>query len=403
MSTVRSPAHAPTSARAEQTLMTNEPMVLNNPSPTSRTAGNIGLLPIQSLKTSYACLRPGAIHQHPNDTAELPIRVVPTDDGLYEVIDGFKRLEGWREQGKDLIPVVLECPSRAEEHKRLLLLANSPPRTLTALDEARVVCSLLTEEALTQNTIARMLRRKPQWVARRVELATRLSPTAQTQLAHGSIGPTLAHALCALPDKDQDAVLGAIDRHRLKHREALVLVAAYRVADEPDRHELLRAPLGRVRAEPAPSPTTSTLATELEHRLERIREALLDLSEFVIPLELAPAEQRRLEARLRSVLAQLHHTARALETEHPAANLTGDPDDSEQTSPAIPKTSSPEVQPTESRAPGGDPDRDRKAPHLLRQPRDCSPRRTPSATRTSACAAGSASTGLRCSKAARGS
>src|SRR3989304_5974282 len=126
-----------------------------------RPSGNLRLPPMQSPKPIYACLRPGAIHQHPNDTAELPIRVVPTDDGLYEVIDGFKRLEGWREQGKALIPVVLECPSRAEEHKRLLLLANSPPRTLTALDEARVVCSLLTEEALTQNTIARMLRGKP--------------------------------------------------------------------------------------------------------------------------------------------------------------------------------------------------------------------------------------------------
>src|SRR3972149_6639011 len=74
MSTVRSPAHAPTSVRAEQTLMTNEPMVLNNPSPTSRTAGNIGSLPIQSLKTSYASLRPGAIHQPPHATTGLATR-----------------------------------------------------------------------------------------------------------------------------------------------------------------------------------------------------------------------------------------------------------------------------------------------------------------------------------------
>ncbi|MGH8649718.1 MAG: ParB/RepB/Spo0J family partition protein, partial [Burkholderiales bacterium] len=249
---------------------------------------------------------------------------MPTDDGLYEVIDGFKRLGGWRDQGHILIPVVLERPSRTEEHKRLLLLANSPPRTLTALDEARVVFSLLRDEGLTQNTIARKLRRKPQWVARRVDLATRLSSTAQTQLAHGSMGPTLAHALCALPDKDQDALLGAIDRHRLKHREALVLLAAYRVADEPDRRQLLQAPLGLVRAEPAPSPATSLDTTQLEQRLEGIRDALVSLTHFTIPEHLAPAEQRRLRARLRSVRAQLHHTARALLREHATSEPQGD-------------------------------------------------------------------------------
>ncbi|MCP4897124.1 MAG: ParB N-terminal domain-containing protein, partial [bacterium] len=222
----------------------------HTPSPEGQTAGNIRFLPIGDLQTTYASLRPGAVHQLPNDTSELPIRVVPTDDGSYEVIDGFKRLAAWREQGHGHIPVVLERPSRSEQHKRLLLLANSPQRTLTALDEARVVCSLLTEERLTHNSIARLLQRKPQWVARRVDIGTRLTSTAEDKLAHGTIGPSLAHALCALPKKDQDAVLGSIDNHALKHREALVLVSTYRMADETDRRELLRAPLGLVRAEP---------------------------------------------------------------------------------------------------------------------------------------------------------
>ena len=117
-------------------------------SPTSRTAGSFCFLPVQQLRTSYASLRPGAPQQFPDETAQMPIRVVPTTEGVYEVIDGFKRLDGWREQGHRLIPVVVEPPGSTTEHKRLLLLSNSPPRTLTALDEARVVCSLMSEEGL---------------------------------------------------------------------------------------------------------------------------------------------------------------------------------------------------------------------------------------------------------------
>ena len=123
--------------------------VLPSPLPTNRIAGSLCFLPIEQLRTSYAPLRPGAPQLFPDQTAQLPIRVVPSGQGIYEVIDGFKRLAGWCEQGYELIPVMVEAPGSTVEHKRLLLLSNSPPRTLTALDEARVVCSLMREEAMS--------------------------------------------------------------------------------------------------------------------------------------------------------------------------------------------------------------------------------------------------------------
>ena len=42
-------------------------------------------------------------------------------DNGYEVLDGFKRLKRWREQGHALVPVVIEPAGAAIEHKRLLL------------------------------------------------------------------------------------------------------------------------------------------------------------------------------------------------------------------------------------------------------------------------------------------
>ena len=105
------------------------------PSPAEQPVGSVCFLPVERIRTTYAQLRPGSPQRLPDDTAELPIRVVPTDDGSYELIDGFKRLRRRREQGHSRIPAVVEAPGPPEEHKRLLLLlANSPPRTLTALD-----------------------------------------------------------------------------------------------------------------------------------------------------------------------------------------------------------------------------------------------------------------------------
>ncbi len=55
--------------------------------------------------------------------------------------------------------------------------------------------------------------------------------------------------------------------------------------------------------------TTSVRAADLEQRLEEYRRSLEELSSFALPEDLAPPEQRRLEAKLRSVHHQLRQTA----------------------------------------------------------------------------------------------
>ncbi|HRZ62826.1 MAG TPA: hypothetical protein P5163_19750, partial [Rubrivivax sp.] len=288
---------------------------------TERVAGNVCLLPIARLRTSYGSLRPGRIAPRADQGGELPLRVAPcpdTGDGEYfEVLDGFKRLQRWREQGATVVPVVIETPAHTVQHKRLLLAVNAPARTLTALDEARVVCSLLEEDGLTPTRVARLVGRKPDWVERRKAIGTRLSPSAQDRVARGALGPTLAHALTSLPQSEQDALLASMERHGLSARESLMLVATWRVADSCDRKELLRDPLQRLRGERANAPTVSPRATQLESELHRIRRALSDLAAFQIPAELSPAEQRRLEALHRAAVADLLRLAaeRAIPTQ----------------------------------------------------------------------------------------
>ena len=83
-------------------------------------AGTVRHVPIASLHTSYARLHPGALPAPRCDQGvELPLRVAMAPDGGYQVLDGFKRLKRWREQGHALVPVVIEPVGAATEHKRL--------------------------------------------------------------------------------------------------------------------------------------------------------------------------------------------------------------------------------------------------------------------------------------------
>jgi len=54
-----------------------------------QAVGSVCHLPARSLRTSYALLRPGAPLRRPDEVVPMPIRVVPTEDGSHEVLDGF--------------------------------------------------------------------------------------------------------------------------------------------------------------------------------------------------------------------------------------------------------------------------------------------------------------------------
>ena len=280
--------------------------------PSRDAAGTVCHVPVASLRCTYAPLRPGVLPTRRATGADLPLRVALTADGAYEILDGFKRFARWVEQGHDTVPVVLESADGAIQRKCLLLAANSPPRTLTAMDEARVVASLVHEDDLSPRTAAQWLGRKPDWIERRLAFATRLSPQGQDRLAKGGIGPALATALTALSPDDQNAILDAIVAHAVPPPRAQQVVAAYRVADAADRRALVADPLGQLAASEARRPSTSPRAAALERTLVGFGQALAELAVFRLPNDLAPPERRRLEAVHRTVLAALAKTAAAL-------------------------------------------------------------------------------------------
>jgi hypothetical protein len=223
------------------------------------------------------------------------------------------------------------------EQKVALLEANRPPRTLTPMDEARVVQSLRNAEGLGPRGIAHVLGRKAPWVTTRLLMAERLSEGVVRLVDIGEVGVTLAHALCALDKSAQDAVCETIAAHGLKRQEALALVSAYRTLEHQDeRRALLSAPLDSVRPSNRTATDVSALCSRLEEKLSLVRDALEAVGNFLIPEEgLTSPERRRLEAEHRKVIHQLFTTAQALAVEHLSLNTV---EENNEPKPSTPKT-----------------------------------------------------------------
>src|SRR6266511_587546 len=228
-------------------------------------------VPVERLATTLAPLR-GPRTDASTSLAPLPLRVAPARDGTYEVLDGFKRLAHWRHAGHTHVPVLVEADAGAAVvRKASLLEANTPRRTVSPMDEARVVHSLTTDDHLSPPQIAKLLGHGRGWVDRRLTLDGRLSATTATTLA-------------LLPHAEQKRLAHSIVRHGLRAREADAVLAAWRATtDTATREALLRDPRTATPApgEPAVSPLGPT-ARELQARFLQTEQALEELTQLKI-------------------------------------------------------------------------------------------------------------------------
>jgi ParB-like chromosome segregation protein Spo0J len=269
-------------------------------------------LPIAALATTLAPLR-GPRTDRASLLAPLPLRVAPRAAGRYEVLDGFRRLAQWTRAGHTHVPVVLE-EAVGGVAKARLLEANAPRRTLSPMDEARVVRALADDDHLTPTQIGRLLGRGRGWVARRLLLGRRLAPAVVAHVDAGRLSATTVTTLAALPRGEQPRLAEAIVRHGLRPREADAFLAAWQATDAPTREALLRDPR---RATPSPPATSasplSPTARELQTRFDQTERALsellaLDLTGFADP------ERRVLDACQRRLAAQLRRLGRDVKT-----------------------------------------------------------------------------------------
>jgi ParB-like chromosome segregation protein Spo0J len=266
---------------------------------------NFVFLPVDVIDTTWVSLRSGPARVSATDLRDMPIRVV-LQDGRYEVVDGFKRLSRWKETGVKQVPALVEQYGDGLSPKPLLLECNSPKRTLGAIDEARVVNSLIEDDGLAVRTVANLLGRRKEWVVGRLALL-RLSLPAQQALSTGRINLMVARLLAAIGAEDQDVILAAAEKHSLKMREIQLLIQTWRSASDEEKPGLLADPL--FKREQQCSPNYSARLKALEIKLSVIKSALDEFSSLIIPHDLADAEQRRLQAVCASIQLQITQMA----------------------------------------------------------------------------------------------
>jgi hypothetical protein len=285
-------------------------------------AQRMQVVPLTCVNDTFAALR-STTHASPGPVSPGPIRVLadPARPGQVEVVDGFKRLREAREAGVEKIVVLIEPGAphlTLAQHAAVLILAsNAPRRTLTAMDEVRVVADLVDQQEMTPYQVGKVLGHGKAWVAKRLKVAHRLPAELCRRLEAGSLRLSVAYELTNLPRGDQVRLADGMQQLALGARASLRLVAAYRATEGAEREALLADPaslLERTRprgrhASPLELRPTVQQRIDACQRLTQQLEALVAAPPLA---DLTEPELRLLEGERRRLVAALERGARAL-------------------------------------------------------------------------------------------
>ncbi len=138
--------------------------------------------------------------------------------GIYEVLDGFKRLAAARAIGlKTLTARLLEADERVA--KAAIYGLNDTGRRPHEWEEAWIVHALVREDGMTQIEVADLLGRHKSWVCRRLALVEKLTSNAREDLRLGLLSGTAARSLVRLPAGNQGELLATLHRDELTAHE----------------------------------------------------------------------------------------------------------------------------------------------------------------------------------------
>ena len=205
---------------------------------------------------------------------QSPILVVQEADGLYVVIDGYRRVAALKRLARDR---VFAATLPVTELEALILthrLEQSPERSV--LEEAWLVRELLDHLGLSQEEAAFRLGRSQSWISRRIAVLKALPEWVHQHAQRGALG---AHAVTkflvpmarAIRSHCEQLVRN-LDGHPLTSRQLEVLYQAWKSADAPRKEKIVTQPLlflkvlqKRARADPTTLPTCTPVLEELNH------------------------------------------------------------------------------------------------------------------------------------------
>jgi len=193
-----------------------------------RESPYITVLP-EAIAQSYADLRiiqpaaEKAMERSMQQYGQLTPVVVGQGDGVFEMVDGFKRLRAARRLGYESLQARL-MPGGRRAMKAAIIYLNTKARSIADLETALVIRSLCREDHLSQVEIAALLNRHKSFVCRRLKLVEKLSDELLEHLKLGLINITIGRELSRLPAGNQAKALSTVLKYRFTGSETGQLV-----------------------------------------------------------------------------------------------------------------------------------------------------------------------------------
>jgi ParB-like chromosome segregation protein Spo0J len=258
--------------------------------------------------------------------------VVCEREGVYELIDGFKRFSAARH----LKPIpklscrLIEVDERGA--KAAIYGLNRVGGRTRELEEAWIVHALVREDGLSQVEVAELLGRHKSWVCRRLALIEKLVPDAREKLRLGLLCPSAARELIRLPVGNQKELLPVIRREALSVPELnRVVDVLLRASDRSQQAYVLQQPREALAQDehaplPAQDPRLSAAANLVFKRLGSLNAQMSRMENWLQHhgrAELTPRDQTllaphfdklshqatRLAALCRDVLSEMERSA----------------------------------------------------------------------------------------------
>ena len=209
---------------------------------------SVQTISIASIDDSYSCFRltspdqVSAMQQSLASSGQLNPLIVCPRGSVYQLVDGFKRFHAAIALGWENIDVqALEADDVTA--KVMILVYNSHAGSFVNFEQACIVHSLRFDHLLSQEEIARLVRRSISWVSRRLSFIERLDETVQAHLRLGKITSTHSRELSLLPRGKQSEFLKVVIGLKLTSRQTGLLVNRYLYASAEEQGRILLRPM----------------------------------------------------------------------------------------------------------------------------------------------------------------
>jgi ParB-like chromosome segregation protein Spo0J len=274
-------------------------------------------LPLSKIRTSLAYLKgTDPVRRRVPLDLEEPVTVMEVSPGVFELVDGFKRLSALQRRGSVNVMVLVRDGDLLKA-KALMLGLNVRRKTLSFYEEAVLAADLHREEKLTLMAVGKVLGRKKSWVSRRVGIVTRLDADIIEFLKAGEIGPTVAYHLSRLSRGLQMPLFLSSREERLTAHEVEAAVSLTLALPEAERRAAVQEPRAHL------SPQEEKPAAR-DSGLEAVERLIRDAGRVREQLK-APSREGRTDAEkrvYRAALRRLGHELAGLQQMLDEVSLT---------------------------------------------------------------------------------